>query len=72
MITQLDEMYTPVIKNVLNTQDGREFLTYILRKLHYCDLIADREDLEIRNAGIRLLEDLMQIAGIRVNVLKIE
>jgi hypothetical protein len=56
----------------LNTPNGRDFLVYILRKLKYCDIIERPDEMAVRNAGIKILEDCISIAGIRVNVLNIE
>jgi hypothetical protein len=71
-MTKLDEMYATSARQVLSTDSGRDFLAYILRKLKYCDIIEKQEDINVRNAGIKLLEDLICITGIKVNVLKIE
>jgi hypothetical protein len=65
-------MYACTAREVLGTAAGREFLAYILRKLKYCDVITTRKDMEVRNAGIGILEDLMDITGITATVLKIE
>lgn len=70
-MTRLDKMYLPNIKAVLNTEDGKEFLAYILRKLKYCDKLENQNDVIIHNSAIELLEDMIEIVGIGVNVLKI-
>jgi hypothetical protein len=68
----LAEMYAPAIHECLKYDAGREFLVYILRKLKYCDIIKTPEDMAVRNAGIGILEELIDLAGIRVTVLKVE
>ena len=71
-MTKLDELYAPVIRTVLNTAEGREFFVYIVRELGYCDKLHTNEDVIRRNAAVDLLEKMMDVAGIRVNVLKID
>jgi hypothetical protein len=65
-------MYESSIRQVLGTEAGREFLAYILRKLKYCDVIQTENDMAVRNAGVQILEDLIDLAGIRVDVLRIK
>lgn len=70
-MNKLDEMYMPAIRAVLNSEDGRDFFVYILRKLGYCNILKTNDDVIVRNAAIGLLEDMIDIAGIRIDVLKI-
>jgi hypothetical protein len=67
----LDEMYEGAARRVLSTEDGREFFAYILRKLGFERATENAGDAAVRNAAVGLLEGMMDVAGIRVDVLKI-